>query len=154
MTWAATWEKVSFDICAQRKLKLACVSAHLFRLFVVRKKKLYVSGEKSRRFYDKILATGCQRIYHKFYGPWITFAEITSYDGVSMGKIKIRCGSSHLYYVLRYLALPYSALPCVIIPVNTLQAPVKCKVNAPVASCQYFTVKSTGFLTCFQNAPS
>ena len=42
-----------------------------------------------------------------------------------MGRLKICCGSSHPIYVLRYLALPLSALSCVIIPVNDLQAPRK-----------------------------
>ena len=42
--------------------------------------------------------------------------------------------------------LPYSALPCVIIPANNLQAPVKCTINVLAVTCQYFIVKSTGFL--------
>ena len=46
-----------------------------------------------------------------------------------------------------YLALTF--LPCVITPVNNLQAPVKFTVNAITAYCQYFTVK---FKALFYNA--
>ena len=44
-----------------------------------------------------------------------------------------------MFYTL--LTLPYTALPCVIVTVNNLQAPVKFTVHVLV-----FTVKSTGSL--------
>ena len=53
-----------------------------------------------------------------------------------MCKLKIRCVSSHPYYVLYVTTLSYTALQCVIMTVNNLQASVKftARVLQPVAS--------------------
>ena len=56
-------------------------------------------------------------------------------DVVKKCKLKIRCGSPAMSYTLP--TLPYTALPCVIITVNNLQAPVKFTVHVMAASYQY-----------------
>ena len=91
--------------------------------------------KNSRRLYGKSWQLSARALIVNFYGARRIFAGISSWCvGLSYGGVAQIPTMSFMLPTLPYM---YTALTCIIITVNNLQAPVKLTVHLVAASCQY-----------------